>query len=299
MAGRLQDDDDISETHEINVTPFIDVMLVLLIIFMVVAPLSTVDVPVELPVSAAAPAAKPDQATVRHIEGRPFPGGGQRHGAVERARPGARCADEQRPQQAPVPACRQGGALRRADAADGYAARRRLPQGRLRRARRTTRPRRADAPHPAPFRRHRQVEQRSPRQARRPRRHHDRAFGIPRGLRRSRPPLVGGRGDDGLDARRRRRARRHELAGGGNHRRGLRRLHGRAGAGPDGAADREAQPRHRPARRGGRGSRRADRGDQGKVRHRDCRRSRRRRSPPNPRSSCRSRRRSKKSRPKR
>ncbi|MFA5901483.1 MAG: TonB system transport protein ExbD [Hyphomicrobium sp.] len=61
MAGRLQDD-DIAETHEINVTPFIDVMLVLLIIFMVVAPLSTVDVPVELPVSAAKPApAKPDK----------------------------------------------------------------------------------------------------------------------------------------------------------------------------------------------------------------------------------------------
>jgi biopolymer transport protein ExbD len=61
MAGRLQDDDDISETHEINVTPFIDVMLVLLIIFMVVAPLSTVDVPVDLPVSAAQPAPKPDK----------------------------------------------------------------------------------------------------------------------------------------------------------------------------------------------------------------------------------------------
>lgn len=60
MAGRLQDD-DVSETHEINVTPFIDVMLVLLIIFMVVAPLSTVDVPVELPVSAAHPAPKPDK----------------------------------------------------------------------------------------------------------------------------------------------------------------------------------------------------------------------------------------------
>ena len=61
MAGRLHDDDDISETHEINVTPFIDVMLVLLIIFMVVAPLSTVDVPVELPVSTATPAAKPEK----------------------------------------------------------------------------------------------------------------------------------------------------------------------------------------------------------------------------------------------
>ena len=60
MAGKLAED-DISETHEINVTPFIDVMLVLLIIFMVVAPLSTVDVPVELPVSSAQPAKKPDK----------------------------------------------------------------------------------------------------------------------------------------------------------------------------------------------------------------------------------------------
>ncbi|EGH72281.1 biopolymer transporter ExbD, partial [Pseudomonas syringae] len=36
--------DDLAENHEINVTPFIDVMLVLLIIFMVAAPLATVDV---------------------------------------------------------------------------------------------------------------------------------------------------------------------------------------------------------------------------------------------------------------
>ena len=40
---------------EINVTPFVDVMLVLLIIFMVAAPLLTVGVPVELPRTAAAP----------------------------------------------------------------------------------------------------------------------------------------------------------------------------------------------------------------------------------------------------
>jgi biopolymer transport protein TolR len=40
---------------EINVTPFVDVMLVLLIIFMVAAPLLTVGVPIQLPETAAAP----------------------------------------------------------------------------------------------------------------------------------------------------------------------------------------------------------------------------------------------------
>ncbi len=59
----LDDDGDFAETHEINVTPFIDVILVLLIIFMVAAPLSTVDLPIDLPSSSAAPERKPDKPT--------------------------------------------------------------------------------------------------------------------------------------------------------------------------------------------------------------------------------------------
>lgn len=63
MAGSVREnlDDDLSETHEINVTPFIDVILVLLIIFMVAAPLATVDVNVDLPASSAAAAPRPDK----------------------------------------------------------------------------------------------------------------------------------------------------------------------------------------------------------------------------------------------
>lgn len=56
VLGDIEDDDDdFGEAHDINVTPFIDVMLVLLIIFMVAAPLSTVD----LPSSTAVPQPKP------------------------------------------------------------------------------------------------------------------------------------------------------------------------------------------------------------------------------------------------
>jgi biopolymer transport protein ExbD len=64
----LDDDADFSETHEINVTPFIDVILVLLIIFMVAAPLSTVDLPVDLPTSSAVPQKKPDKPTYVSIK---------------------------------------------------------------------------------------------------------------------------------------------------------------------------------------------------------------------------------------
>ena len=62
MAIRLgHDGDDFAETHEINVTPFIDVILVLLIIFMIAAPLATVDVPVDLPATTVQKQQRPDK----------------------------------------------------------------------------------------------------------------------------------------------------------------------------------------------------------------------------------------------
>ncbi|MCD7098231.1 TonB system transport protein ExbD [Stenotrophomonas sp. MMGLT7] len=69
MAFKLESGDDAEEgLHEINVTPFIDVMLVLLIIFMVAAPLATVNVPLDLPVSSAQAQPEPREPVVVSLQ---------------------------------------------------------------------------------------------------------------------------------------------------------------------------------------------------------------------------------------
>ncbi len=62
MSVRLDHGEErLSEIHEINVTPFIDVILVLLIIFMIAAPLATVDISVDLPAANAERTPRPDK----------------------------------------------------------------------------------------------------------------------------------------------------------------------------------------------------------------------------------------------
>ena len=53
---------------EINVTPLVDVMLVLLVVFMVTAPLLTVGVPVDLPQTQAPPINEPKEPTVITVD---------------------------------------------------------------------------------------------------------------------------------------------------------------------------------------------------------------------------------------
>jgi biopolymer transport protein ExbD len=57
-------EEELGELHEINVTPFIDVILVLLIIFMIAAPLATVDMAVDLPAANTEHSARLDKPLV-------------------------------------------------------------------------------------------------------------------------------------------------------------------------------------------------------------------------------------------
>jgi biopolymer transport protein ExbD len=58
----------IQQNADINVTPFVDVMLVLLIIFMVAAPLATVSIPVDLPIADPPKNAQPPRPTIVSLQ---------------------------------------------------------------------------------------------------------------------------------------------------------------------------------------------------------------------------------------
>ena len=65
--GGSDDEDDAAPMSEINVTPLVDVMLVLLIIFMVAAPMMTAGVPVQLPRTAAPRVSSPSPPVVLSV----------------------------------------------------------------------------------------------------------------------------------------------------------------------------------------------------------------------------------------
>ena len=136
MSVRLDHGDDgLAEVHEINVTPFIDVMLVLLIIFMVAAPLATVDIAVNLPASTAEPQPRPDKPLFLTVKARPHARARRtircRASSLRSALDAAAKGDKE---HAHLPARRQGRALRRADGGDEPAAQGGLSQGRAGRA---------------------------------------------------------------------------------------------------------------------------------------------------------------------
>ena len=75
MAFSLSPSGEVGEDRyqplaKINVTPMVDVMLVLLVIFMVTAPLLTVGVPLDLPKTAAAPITDPKPPVILSLNGR-------------------------------------------------------------------------------------------------------------------------------------------------------------------------------------------------------------------------------------
>ena len=131
MSVRLDHgEDSLTEVHEINVTPFIDVMLVLLIIFMVAAPLATVDIQVNLPASTAEPQQRPDKPLFLTVK--PDLTLALGNDAVQRellrgTLDAAAKGDKEHPH---LPARGQGGAVRRTDRGHEPPAHGRIPEGR-------------------------------------------------------------------------------------------------------------------------------------------------------------------------
>ena len=67
-APRGNSDDELGPLSEINVTPLVDVMLVLLIIFMITAPLMMVMLPIQLPKTSAEEVGKPKEPLIVGID---------------------------------------------------------------------------------------------------------------------------------------------------------------------------------------------------------------------------------------
>ena len=114
---------------DINVTPLVDVMLVLLVVFMVTAPLLTVGVPVDLPQTQAPPINEPQGAARHHRQprGHHFYPGDQR--ADRLAGPAAAIDHRQQSRRRALCAWRQGHQLRSDPRSDEPGQLRRLPQG--------------------------------------------------------------------------------------------------------------------------------------------------------------------------
>ena len=70
MAFRFDSSDEYGDLAEINVTPLVDVMLVLLIVFMVTAPLLTTGVSVDLPRAASSPLPGQDEPLSVTVDGK-------------------------------------------------------------------------------------------------------------------------------------------------------------------------------------------------------------------------------------